>query len=74
MLKGDCIHSINPQTANTNTSENSTAEGMDEDNPNAFMGLRLQPSLNMLVAVTAEHNIVMYSLSDFSLTKQVHSW
>ena len=44
---------------------------MDEENPNAFMWLHLRPTMGALVGVTAEHNIVVYSLKTLSVVKQV---
>ena len=75
MHSGKCLHSL-PPPVDTPPKQGGhhdagNEEAGDEGNPNAFMWLHLRPTLGALVGITAEHNIVVYSLKNLSVAKQV---
>lgn len=74
MHSGKCLHTLPPpvETAPKQSGHHGNgSEEAGEENPNAFMWLHLRSTLGALVGVTAEHNIVVYSLKTLSITKQV---
>ena len=71
MHTGQVLHHLQTSNNMDSTHKPHADASENEYNPNAIMWLHLLTSKNLLISVSADHNISMYNLKDLTLNKQV---